>query len=428
MNAQPARAPSTVETVLAISMMRALAIFRWVTLGGAVVGLILSRAALVEPVAAVVLLGAATALTAHLFVVGRRQPAILLDWPLLATEVVLGLVLLVGDGLVFSDERAQSLPWAWPAAGIAAVGIAAAGRGSWSDGNRIGRLGDHAGLVVAILVATVSLLSEVILLDRFVGADQLGALFSKIGLWLLVGLLVGPLMRRLLRAERLISVARAREELARELHDGVLQTLAVVQRRSTDPDLVALARDQENSLRTHLSDARLIGAAAAPSGQKGEAAVVAAEAGPAGIDTAGGLDATLRRVAAEGERRHRFKAQVLVAPDCPPLGASTIGAVAGAVAEAITNAAKHGSADRVTIFAEPEEGGGDSGWAEGGAVFVSVHDNGSGFEVDGTREGIGMSRSIKGRIADQGGRVEITSRPGKGTEVKIWVKVDDRGR
>ena len=397
-------------------MMRALAVFRWVALGGAVIGVLLGRSALVEPVAAVVLLTAATALTAHLYLLGRRRPTDLVRWSWLAVEVALGLTLLVGDGFVFSDDRAQSLPWAWPAAGIAAVGIAAAGRGS-------GPLYDHAGLLVAIIVGTVSVASEIVLLGRFSGPDQIGVLFSKIGLWLLVGLLVGPLMRRLLRAERLISVAKAREELARELHDGVLQTLAMIQRRSGDPDLAALARDQENSLRTYLSDARLIGAAAAPSGRLGDAVVDAAESGPNPIDLSGGLDAVLRRVAAEAERHHRMTTQVVVAADCPPLSPATTAAVAGAVREAVTNSVKHGSAERVTIFAEPAEPdevvGGDT-------VFVSVHDNGSGFVADGMTEGIGLSRSIRGRITEQGGRVEIVSRPGKGTEVKLWVKADRR--
>ncbi|MDH3301834.1 MAG: ATP-binding protein [Acidimicrobiia bacterium] len=401
------------DAVLVTSMIRALAVFRWVTLGGAVIGVILGRSALVEPVAAVVLLGAATGLTGYLYLLGRRRPTELVRWSWLALEVGLGLTLLVADGLVFSDERAQSLPWAWPAAGIAAVGIAAAGRGS-------SPLLDHAGLLVAVVVGTVSVLSEIVLLGRFSGPDQIGVLFSKIGLWLLVGLLVGPLMRRLLRAERLISVAKAREELARELHDGVLQTLAVVQRRSDDPDLAALARDQENSLRTYLSDDRLIGAAAAPSGRLGEAAVDEAGAGLASMEVTGGLDAVLRRVATDAERRHRLKTQVVVAADCPPLSPAATVAVAGAVTEAVTNAAKHGAAERVTIFAEPNEGD------DGATVFVSVHDNGSGFVVDGIIEGIGLSRSIRGRISEQGGRVEIASRPGKGTEVKLWVKADSR--
>jgi signal transduction histidine kinase len=82
----------------------------------------------------------------------------------------------------------------------------------------------------------------------------------------------------------------------------------------------------------------------------------------------------------------------------------------GAVTEALTNASKHGRAANVTIFVERTEDG----------VFVSVKDDGVGFDVDTTDDGVGLARSIRARMRDIGGRVEVESRPGSGAEVRLW--------
>jgi signal transduction histidine kinase len=211
------------------------------------------------------------------------------------------------------------------------------------------------------------------------------SIVSSMALYCAAGWAAGYLMNRLREAEVQITSAKAREEVARTLHDGVLQTLAVIQRRSDDAELASMAREQEVELRQFLT-----GAANEPES----------------------LAPTLRDVAAKHESRYDVRVQVVVADDCPAVSAEIVKAISGAVREALTNANKHGDASSITIFAEPAD--------EDGVVFCSIKDDGTGFDVEATAERIGTSRSIKGRIVDVGGRVEISSRLGRGTEVRLW--------
>src|SRR5207247_8542360 len=132
----------------------------------------------------------------------------------------------------------------------------------------------------------------------------------------------------------------------------------------------------------------------------------------AGGGDGAGLGRALRSAAARFEDAFGGRTQVLVAEDLPRLDEDRITALAGAVGEALTNAGKHGRAGRVTVYVEPVESGG---------VFCSVKDDGAGFDAVGVTEGVGLSRSIRGRLAEVGGRVEVDSRPGSGTEVRLWL-------
>ena len=178
---------------------------------------------------------------------------------------------------------------------------------------------------------------------------------------------------------------RRNARCARTLHDGVLQTLAVIQRRSSDGELVELARRQEHELREYL-----FGAAPEP----------------------GDLGAELHRVARRATELHGLRVDVVVAEDVPVMHADERRALAAAVGECLTNAAKHGGAERVTVYAEP---------ADGDGVFCSIKDDGRGFDSANVAEGSGLSRSVRGRVEELGGRVEVEGRPGRGTEVSLWL-------
>jgi signal transduction histidine kinase len=364
------------EDALVRGLLTGIAVFRWLAWAWAVVVLVLSRSELSEPEArpalALVLVGAALLITVVDTALLGADPARLLSTPVVAAEVAVGVALAAGDELAYNGvAHAQTLSSAWPLAGVMTAGIALRWRGGVVAGALIG-LGTAAG--------------ELLGPNPWTDADTVSAV-SSVVLYSLAGLVAGFVTTRLREAERRISLAQAREEVARTLHDGVLQTLAVVQRRTADPDIVRLAHDQERELREFLYGTR------------------------GAVGGGGDLGSRLRAAAARYEDRYGGTARVVLAPDTPALAGRTLEALAGAVGEALANAGKHGGATLVTVYAEPLDG----------ELFCSVKDDGAGFDPDATEEGTGLRRSVRGRIAEVGGRVEIDGRPGRGTEVRCWV-------
>jgi signal transduction histidine kinase len=281
-----------------------------------------------------------------------------------AVDLVLGVALLAADRHVYDGEHPQGFGGAWPLAGAIATGLA---WGPW--------VGAGGGVVLGVARAAGS-------------AEAAGiSLVSSGVLYALAGGVAGFVAERLRRAESEVAAARAREEVARTLHDGVLQTLAVVQRRSGDAELARLAREQERELREWL---------------------FGGGAEPATTD----LGAALRAAAARAEDRDGLRAEVVVV-EADGLASEVVAAVAGAVGEALTNAAKHGGADRATVYVDADADG----------LFVSVKDGGRGFdgEAGEAGEGQGITRSIRGRIAEVGGTVEIDGNPGRGAEVRLRI-------
>ena len=206
---------------------------------------------------------------------------------------------------------------------------------------------------------------------------------------IVLGVIFAPWILRLVRslsaerAERIRSQERA--EMAAHLHDSVLQTLALVQRRAEDPKRVAaLARRQERELRGWLS-----GRTQRDSAERRLASALedAAEA----VEQAHGVQV---EVVAVGDRDLDAKADALVA----------------AAREAMVNAAKFGQGSPVAVYAEASDGG----------ARVFVKDRGPGFDpaaIPTDRRGI--RESIVGRMERNGGSANITSAPGSGTEVEL---------
>jgi signal transduction histidine kinase len=213
-------------------------------------------------------------------------------------------------------------------------------------------------------------------------------ILAVVAVVVVLGVIFAPWIVRLVRslteerAERIRSQERA--EVAAHLHDSVLQTLALVQRRSTDPQEVAtLARRQERELRAWLSERPAPGKAAS-------------------------LTPALEAAAAEVEERHGVPVEVVVVGerDLDP----ALEALVAAAREAMTNAAKFGAGSPVDVYAE----------SNAGAVRVFVRDRGPGFdpaELPPDRRGV--RESIVGRMERHGGRARIASDPETGTEVEL---------
>ena len=366
-----ARRVDEAQAELDRGLLVGVAAFRWATwVWMALVGAIdASNDSFAHPWAALVLIGLALAFTAWATALVRTHPATLLRPTVLAGELALAGALVFGDQWVYGSSHAQSLGSAWPLASVLSVAIVG---GAWA--------GAAAGFMLGVLQWLGDL---AFVAGRWTGDRALGA-WGTVVLFTLTGGVAGFVATRLHDAERRVTTARAREEVARTLHDGVLQTLAVVQRRSPDPDLVDLAREQELELREFLFGF-----------EPGRS-----DLGPA-----------LRHAASKAERHHDLRVSVILG-DEPKVDDDVVRALVGAVTEALTNATKHGDATHATVYVEqPDEGG----------VFCSVKDDGRGFDDSATAEGIGISRSIRGRIDDVGGRVEVDGRPGRGTEVRLWV-------
>jgi signal transduction histidine kinase len=367
-------------------MLQGLAVFRWGAWLWMAAVLAVSRHDIRRPWLAVALVGAALAVTvADTALLRRNHAALLQPRPVLA-ELAVGAALVLCDGWAYGAGHAfstsQSLGSVWPLAGILAAGI--------SFGPLPAAL---AGIAIG-MARTGAVLANGASIDT---GGRVLSLTNTIVFYALGGSAAGYLTQLLRRAEREISAARAREEVARTLHDGVLQTLAVVERRATDPSLARLARQQERDLREFL-----FGAA------------------PPGTALGGGdLGAGLRAAAARYEEVFGGRVDVIVAADVPTLARPVCDALVGAVGEALTNAGKHGGASKATVYVEPAGEG--EGEGDGAAIFCSIKDDGRGFDPATTPERVGLSRSIRGRVEEVGGTVEVRSQPGDGTEVCLWL-------
>ena len=194
-----------------------------------------------------------------------------------------------------------------------------------------------------------------------------------------------------------------RESLGRKIHDSVLQALAMVHKRGRELGaqtsiaghevhaLAEMAAQQERALRALIQDEP----AEAPSGKVSLRTVL--EASAYGVT---GVPVTITTVGT-----------VWLATD-------QIEELSAAVRQALENVAQHAGASRASLFADQD----------GSEIVVSVRDDGKGFDYDEAvlRDAgkMGVLKSMKGRIEDLGGVMQIHSGPGAGTEVEFRIPAE----
>jgi signal transduction histidine kinase len=207
---------------------------------------------------------------------------------------------------------------------------------------------------------------------------------------------------RLLRASMNASEAE-RRRIARDLHDGVVQDLAgtafSLTAVSRDPDVPERLREDlqgaGTSLRTSLKALRSLLVSIHPPDLHAD-----------GL-TAALTDLTAPAASADIETSVRVS-DVGEVPD------ETVALVWRVAQEAVRNAIRHAHARSLDVDVHR-----DGEW-----LVLVVTDDGHGFDPDADRDATSFGlRGLASLVADEGGRLDVRSAPGEGTEIRMEVRV-----
>jgi signal transduction histidine kinase len=311
----------------------------------------------------------------------------------------------VADASSRIEAGGPTLPSIWTAGAVLAFAI----KGGW-----------RWAAFASTLVAVANLVER--------GAPTRDTVHNVILVWV-VSIAIGYVVevaraseRTLARALEIEAATRERERLARDIHDGVLQVLAMVQRRGSAlggeaAELGRMAGEQEVALRTLVSGGLVPVSRVSEDAALG--ALVRAVEEPDDEDPEAAVD--LRSVVAP----YATARVTLSEPGAPvPLAPAAARELAAAVGAALDNVRRHVGEDaRAWILVEDEPD----------AVIVTVRDDGPGIPegrlAQAEGEGrLGVALSIRGRLRELGGTAEVISVPGQGTEVELKVPKDARGK
>jgi len=310
-------------------------------------------------------------------------------------NLVVGLGLLVVGGALFAEQHRVDLrlgvliPLLTVAGGavLAWSQLDDAERSRWLVGGGEGRRAGLVRLGIGIALASIGVVFLSTQGRGLAGVWDVG--IPAVAVLAGAGLIAAPWGVRLWSDLRLEQAKRIREteraDIAAHLHDSVLQTLALIQRKADDPgEVTRLARAQERELRGWLY------------------------AGPRGSQAS--LASAVTEVAHEVEDLHGIPIELVVTGDRPlDVDGS---ALVRALREALLNAVRHGAAPV-------------SAYVEVGSELVEafVRDHGPGFDLDAVPEDrFGVRQSILGRMSRHGGSAALR-RLENGTEVSLSLPV-----
>jgi signal transduction histidine kinase len=184
--------------------------------------------------------------------------------------------------------------------------------------------------------------------------------------------------------------ASERVEWNRRIHDGILQALEAMAMRTPSDSVDAagklaelrnIARSQANALRRGFDE------------------------------RAGGRLTEELATLATDMARDGLRAQLVMGDIDDGLSEARRKAVREATREALRNTLKHGQTTQATVRVEERDGG----------IAVTTRDHGVGFDMTVQPRGFGIKESIISRVGEVGGYADISSRPGGGTRVTVWV-------
>ena len=213
------------------------------------------------------------------------------------------------------------------------------------------------------------------------------------------------------------AVAEERGRIARDLHDGFIQSLAGIDLRveacklllQRDPGRVPRELEElHQAVDRGYREVRRYLAFLRESQRQQE-----------------NLWSALDRLVAEFSARERLRVRVVRPPADPALPPTTAHDLTQIVREALRNAVRHGNASQavVKIACDPSQ------------LSLVVHDNGSGFtggharaDDDGFLTPQATPWSIRERAAALGGSLRVWTKPGRGAEITVTIPATGRGR